>query len=133
MKFEIINPSDKAFIEGDDLMEVCVANALLGGGFYGLEQVGGDFRMPLLVFGGVNDWFCKTFKGPFDVCMSRVPLENLAKVLESVHLEGERTSLNDIVAKAKTLAIRCREKAKKEKLKQVVDDIIHAEPTMKET
>ena len=45
MKYEIINPSDKAIIEGDDFKMVCIATIILGEGKYGLEAENKDTKL----------------------------------------------------------------------------------------
>lgn len=111
MKFEIINPSDECYIEGDDFKTIAVATALLGNGSYGLTQVDGDLEMPILCiagFGDPNTWFLKQFNETADQIFKSINKEELKKVLISVHLLRERSSLNDIVKYARILAKRIK-------------------------
>jgi len=107
MKFEIINPSDECYIEGDDFKTIAVATALLGEGAYGLRQVDGDLEMPVLCFAGFGDpntWFKKQFNETFEQSFISINKNELKKAFLSVHLVRERSSLNDIVRYAKKLA-----------------------------
>lgn len=101
-RFEIINPSDKAFIEGD--FPTCVvATLLFGGTHYGLKEVDGDLTMPVFLLGGCKEWTRETFgKTPQEMADS-LPSEELAKALLSVTLAYERSSLNDFTSYAHKL------------------------------
>lgn len=100
MKYEIINPSDEAYIEADEHKIAATANILLGGGQYGLKQVDGDFEMPVFA---KAQWFRDTFGETYiELCDAHVAEIKVA--LETVCLAGERTSLNDIVKYAKSIA-----------------------------
>ena len=103
MKFEIINPSDEAYIEGEFKL-CCLATLLFGEGKYSLKQVDGDLEMPILMFGGLEDWLKKTFdKSSLDELFDDVSPQSLGKTLLSVHLARERTSLNNFTEHAHTL------------------------------
>lgn len=112
LKFEIINPSDKCFIEGDNFKTVCVATAIVGAGQYGLEEIDGDLSMPVLIF--ATGWFEDEFKQNIESAMAEVPKIDIAEVLDTVKLKGEQTSMNDIVGLAKRYvqAIRNEEEVK---------------------
>lgn len=57
MLCEICNPSDRAYIEHEDRMAIAVV-ILYMGGFYGADEVDGDFSVPLFAFGGNSlEWF----------------------------------------------------------------------------
>lgn len=103
MRYEIINPSDKCYIHADDVRLAQIAAIYLGNGMYGLEDETG--RPVLHIFqdqvSGMTDEEC--------VAYIRSHWEDLAKVFESFEYAGERTSLNNIGAKAKKLAQACRE------------------------
>lgn len=103
MKFQIINPSDEAMIEGD--FKLCVLATLsFGEGKYALKQVDGDLEMPLFLFGlGVDEWLKKQFGKGFTDLLDETTKEELGKVLLSVHLVGERSSLNDFTSYANEL------------------------------
>jgi hypothetical protein len=104
VKFEIINPSDKAFIESDSFETACLATCILGQGKYGLREVGGDKRMPVFLFGGHDEFFAEKFGKPFEESLNATDKAEIARALETVSLAGERTSLNDIVKRAKSYA-----------------------------
>lgn len=98
MKYEIINPSDVAYIESDDFKVVCVATAFLGNGLYGLKSIGGEIKMPAIAFDKM--WFDKTFHETMDAAFTLMSKTELIEVLKTVHLESEQTSVNDIVGYA---------------------------------
>ena len=102
MIFEIINPSDKCYIEGDDFKTVCIATILLSEGGFGLQEVDGERTMPPLIF--AESWFVDTFGQDFGTAINEASKSELASILSTVSLVEECTSLNDIVGKAKYYA-----------------------------
>lgn len=102
MKFEIINPSDKATIKGT-YKECAVANALFGEGNYGLKQINGKKEMPLMILGGNKDWFKKTFNKTFEELLDELGLKRIIKCLKTVKTKT-KSSLNDIEGQAQSLA-----------------------------
>lgn len=103
MKFEIINPSDKCFMEADDFKTACVCNVILGEGYYGLQEVDGINTMPPIKF--ATGWFLDTFKQNIMDAIKELKPEDAIKVFSSVRLAYEEpSSLNDIVGRAKALA-----------------------------
>lgn len=104
MKYEISNPSDKAFIESDDFETVCIATCILGHGYYGLKDLESITKMPIFIFGGSDEFFKENFKKSFEECLESADKIKLADAFESIHLAGERSSMNDIVKSAKRYA-----------------------------
>jgi hypothetical protein len=104
MKFEIINPSDKAYIEADCPKVACMATIFFSQGYYGLQEVDGDFEMPVFILGGANEWFHGKFGLNIQALYDGMDKDELSKALLSVHLAGERTSMNDIVQSAHAAA-----------------------------
>lgn len=102
MKFEIINPSDKAFIEGENFETVCLAIAILSRGQYGLQEVDGGKHMPILMFS--DGWWLKEFGRTIDNSIEHISKKEIAKTLRTVRLAYERSSLTDIVGIANNLA-----------------------------
>ncbi|MFH1422721.1 MAG: hypothetical protein ABIH42_08440 [Planctomycetota bacterium] len=98
MKFEIINPSDRCFVEGDDFKTVCIAVIVLGDGKYGLRQVDGDLHMPPVIF--AHGWFKDTFNQTEAEAISQIEPLSLLPIFKTVKLAGERSSLNDIAGLA---------------------------------
>lgn len=103
MKFEIINPSDKGYIEGE-FKVCCIATLLFGEGYYGLEQVDGELKMPIFFLGGCDEWFQAEFGKTAQELHDSLSTEELSAALASVHLAGERSSMNDFTAHAHRLA-----------------------------
>ena len=118
MKFEIINPSDAYTMEAVDLQVAAVACCFLGDGRYGLEALGEDRNkdrdVPIFLLGGHDEWFSEKFGLTFGACAENVMkqrTDELADALDSVALKsGERTSMNDIGARARSLAKAVRRK-----------------------
>jgi len=112
MKYEIINPHDKAYLEADDHEIAVIAIILVGKGLYGLKQVDGDFTCPVLAFisGWVKEAFGKTAQEIYDSYDS-ADRSALKKVLQSFHLKGVRSSLTDFVRYAHELAALLEESA----------------------
>jgi len=106
MKFEIMNPSDKCFIEGDDFKNVCVATTILGEGFYGLQEVDGDLTMPPLNF--TKGWFENTFNQDIETILNEANKNELADIMSTVCLPSERSSMNDIKGLAEYYAKKLR-------------------------
>lgn len=118
-RFEIINPSDKAFIEGG-FMACCLAMVVLSNGAYGLEEVDGDRRMPLFLNNRLASPFRSRhgksmvgwFASNFGLDLGDALKDNRGTVREalaSVALAGERSSTNDFSSYAHELAERMRE------------------------
>lgn len=101
-----MNPSDECYIEGDDFKTVCLATAILGDGFYGLQEVGGELTMPPINF--ANGWFESTFDQNIGNALNGASKEDLANVLSTVELNGVRSSLNDIEGRAKEYVLKLR-------------------------
>ena len=112
MKFEIINPSDPYTMEADDLRVAAVAVCLLGNGKYGLDALGEDRdkgnNVPVFIFGGHDEWFEPRFGATYEDTAKQVleqRTDALARAFDSVTLlRAERSSMNNIGAKAKELA-----------------------------
>jgi len=113
MKFEIINPSDEAYIEGD--FKTCVlATLLFGEGKYGLVEVDDNLQqkesgleMPLFLLGyGLDEWLKKQFGKTLKQLLDETSKEDIGKALLSVHLVRERSSLNDFTSYANSLGKR---------------------------
>ena len=107
--WEIINPHDKAFVDGDDESAVLIAVIGLGAGAYGAEEQGTDRKIPVMLLWGASDLdaFVKERHGcTFDA----LPIDRLkvAAVLDSLRYERERTSTVDMKAKAEHLAASLR-------------------------
>lgn len=118
MKFEIINPSDPYTMEAEDLEVASVACSLLGDGRYGLDALGEDANkgnhVPIFLFGGHDEWFISKFGMNFENTAEHVLNHRytaLADALDSVALaRAERSSLNNIGLRAKSLAKAVRRK-----------------------
>jgi hypothetical protein len=104
MIFEIINPSDKAYITSDNFEVACVAVCVLGNGHYGLHEVDGEKRMPPFLFRHPDEFFKDNFGKTFEESLKSTDKAKISAALKTVHLDGERTSLNNIVKTARAYA-----------------------------
>jgi hypothetical protein len=119
VKFEIINPSDAYTMEAVDLQVAAVACCFLGDGRYGLDALDEDRNkdggMPIFLLGGHDEWFASKFGLTFEACAENAMkhrADDMANALDSVALKsGERTSMNNIGARAKALAKAIRTQA----------------------
>lgn len=107
--YEIINPSDKYHITGEE--KLCqVATLWLGMGKYGLRNIETDaIVLPIFLLGGADEWAEKNVGD-----LGRYIQANkaaLANVLDTVRIPGgrERSSMNDIGSRAKSMAAKLRE------------------------
>lgn len=102
MIFEIINPSDEAYIEGE-FKHCCLATLFFGEGHYGLQQVDGDLKMPLFLFGSPDKWLIEQFGKNLEDLLKETSKEDIGKALLTVKLVRERSSLNDFTTYAQNL------------------------------
>ena len=114
-RFEIINPSDKVFISGDDFKAICLATIVLGNLSYGLVEVdvldGATPReMPVMLFGVNDEWFKRQFGQTLAEISAAPDWDGMAAALESVTYARERTSASDIGKWAADIAKGFREK-----------------------
>lgn len=118
MIYELINYSDPYTLESDDEAAVCLATLLLGSGKYGLRDPNGDTVMPILFFGGHDEWCLARYGKTVDVLLNSTDKTKIIMALDSVLLGEDReislrmsekqrdrlrTSLNNIGAYAKSL------------------------------
>ena len=96
MTYEIINPSDKCFIEAEsDTVAALVGNAL-GNGYYGVRDENG--KAVLHIMQSVSEAVNMT-EGELSAFIDSHHRE-IRKAFESFRYESERTSLNNIEARA---------------------------------
>jgi len=65
MLYDIVNPSDAYTIEAPDLEIATVACCVLGEGQYAFRPIGDETaqEVPLMMFGGTDEWFQQHFNG----------------------------------------------------------------------
>ncbi len=114
MEYEIINPSDPYRMTADRLDVAAVAVCFLGDGKYAAKPRGEGEEVPMFLFASPDSWFIERFAMSYaDTANTIIEHrgEELARVFDSVTLErAERSSLNDIGARAKALAQAVRRK-----------------------
>ena len=106
MKYEIINPSDQCYVFADDERVAAASIILLGEGMYGGHGEDGKSIPCFYPLGGDYnaDWKEKygiTLEAYLELPDAR---PNLAKCYDSFIYAGERSSLNNIGARAKHMA-----------------------------
>ncbi|MDN7179074.1 hypothetical protein M0D69_13835 [Caballeronia sp. SEWSISQ10-4 2] len=88
MLFEIINPSDPYTVVAEDKEIAAVACVVLGAGSYAFRPIdGGEFEVPLFLFGRHAEWFKATFDATTTEVIDRVMdarRAELADCLDSV-------------------------------------------------
>ena len=119
-EYEIINPSDKCFISGENDEIVCLAAVYLGEFKYGVKRVSdgnSDYPtlMPFASNEDVDEAWKKKFGRTFLECMRDKYYEEIIEVLKTFRYDGERSSINDIGGRAKMLAEKLSEAVKEEK------------------
>ena len=87
MLLEIINPSDKVTLEADDPIVASVCCLLLARGQHGLENEEGETILPLMIFGGLEEWLKKNGIDDLDDYIDN-HMPEMIKVLESVLYGG---------------------------------------------
>jgi hypothetical protein len=100
MLFNIINPSDSYTIKTDDKEAACVACLLMGEGQYGLEEIGGKFEMPILMFGGGDEFFKSQFGKSMEESVKLYRGDKVAVLIETLRSTlvgsvGERQTHED--------------------------------------
>lgn len=103
MIYELINPSDAIYFDGDfELPVMGAAVALLGEGKYGLKDDQDRLIVPMWLFGGSEEWFAD-LGTTLDNELTNKKLE-IATFLETLRYKSERSSMNNIGARAKAIA-----------------------------
>ena len=112
MLFEIINPSDKCFLESDNPEAVSAAVAFLGNGQYGLKDEN-DKKYPAFGILGhdINADWKEEYGRTIQDYMDTNPYADIAKALSTFRYNSERSSLNNIGAAAKQLEKHFKERA----------------------
>lgn len=103
MKYEIINPSDKCYITSDNEKVACFCNLLLGDGMYGLQREDGTSADGIHLFGYSEEALNADYEGNFEK-FSKDHAKEIAECFNSFEYAGERTSLNNIGARAECFA-----------------------------
>lgn len=103
-RYELINPSDKIFLDADDVRVAQIAALYAGKGFYGLKDENGEQVFGLIAFGGSDDFF-KSFGGVSDYEeFIKANKQKIAECLRTFRTDGVRSSMNDICGNAHKLA-----------------------------
>ena len=103
-RYEIINPSDKCFLSGENLEAICAAVALIGDGKYGLTSDDGSTVMPVFILGGRDAWWKEKFGHEAQEFVVRENFPAIAAALRSFRYETKRSSMNNIGAAARAMA-----------------------------
>jgi hypothetical protein len=85
--YRIINPSDPYTVEASALDVAAMSAVLLGKGYYSFESLDGGENVPLMAFGGAEEWCQKAFQESVMEMCNRVmdtKLSEVADCLDSV-------------------------------------------------
>lgn len=109
MRKDVINPHDKITIDCTNEKAAQLAVLIVGRGAYGID----DGVLPVFLFGGGDEWCQKKYQMTLDELLDSTPILEIVEALESMELEGERSSTSDPVETAKYYAetFRTRESA----------------------
>lgn len=100
MKFEIINPSDKCYISSENEKVAKFCCLLLGDGKYGLDNANtGETVFHIYLFGMSDEVIIEEFGEPLNLFLEHNK-KQIAECFRSFEYAGERTSLNNIGARA---------------------------------
>ena len=102
--FSIINPSDCFTMEAADLKVAQMATIILGGGMYGLSQGG----QTVLGIPQTAEWLKENFGN--HTAWLDAHIDALIAALDSVKLDGVRSSVNCIDKSAQRFAQQLRER-----------------------
>jgi hypothetical protein len=111
LRFELVNPSDAYTFTAPDLETAALAVVLLGRGRYGGKSLDGGKDVPIFLLGGHDNWFVAQFGRRVQESLDHVPHEAIAACLDTLTLDGERTSMNNIGKGARMLADALRSKS----------------------
>jgi hypothetical protein len=110
--YEIINPSDEAYLDAPSDVVAVAALCFLGEGAYlaragegarGAAAAGPVFRGPLFMLGGHDEWFEEHAGVTFEA-FAKGHLAEIAAALKTTRLTRERSSLDDLVGRAHAYA-----------------------------
>ena len=94
---EIVNPSDRAYLTGEDEVAIALAVAHLGAGIYAAKQVDGPFEVPPFAFvRGMEGWFSERGVTPKTALDGREGA--LADILASVRLAEDAEDYRGVLA-----------------------------------
>ena len=115
MKMEIKNPSDKYYLESDDLEASCFVTMFISEGKYALADEDGKELMPLFMFGGFEEFWKEKFGHSAEEFMESEGVDKrLVAVCDSFSYESERSSLNNIGKAIKSFGDALRKRIEEE-------------------
>lgn len=109
MKYEIINPSDKCFISSENEKVACFCNLLIGNGRYALNRENGERADGIHIFGYSAEALNADYEGDFQKFADN-HIHEIIDCFKSFEYARERTSLNNIGARAKALQEKFEQK-----------------------
>lgn len=127
MIYDLVNMSDAVTFVGDDDTLAGAAVLVLGRGRYGLNNENGDSVLPLMLFGGLDEWLKERSIADFDgyLAANRIGIAGFLDTArycdvserkrygDAVKMDDDRrSSLNNIGAACKQIAEHLREREK---------------------
>lgn len=113
LQFELVNPSDPYTFTAPNLETAALAVVLLGRGRYGAKSLDGGKDVPIFLLGGHDEWFTENFGRTVQESLDHIAHEAIAACLDTLAIDGERSSLNNIGEGAKLLAEALRANAER--------------------
>lgn len=130
-KYEIINPSDKAYIHAEDFKTASVSILVALGSQYGLkerESEEAEELPPLFNLRGggnfVNQFFEEKFGKTFREVYEETDTEDIVKCLKSAELAGDRTSLNNFTKGCQEVAETIEDMSSREEVDEYFEEKI---------
>ena len=99
MKYEIINPSDKCYITSNNELVARFCCLLLGNGHYVLRDENNNDIGNMYLFGATKETLDEEYDGDFEA-FAKTHWKDIVTCFKSFEYEGERTSANNIGARA---------------------------------
>ena len=103
MKYEIINPSDKCYITSNSELVARFCCLLLGNGRYVLRDENNNDIGNMYLFGATKETLDEEYEGDFNV-FAKTHWKDIVECFKSFEYAGERTSINNIGARAEEYA-----------------------------
>lgn len=82
--YSIVNPSDPYTLKADLFEYAAIACLLLGNGAYGLQDEDGQTAVPIMIFGGHEEWFKAKFGSGLNELFDLIDWNKLADCLDTV-------------------------------------------------
>jgi hypothetical protein len=100
MKLEIKNPSDKCFLNSEDIEACSFATLMISNGKFALTDEEGKLVLPLFMFSGmesINKFWIENYGHSLDEFLKNPEMKKrVSEACKTFFYDGERTSLTNI-------------------------------------